>query len=352
MFELFCLYARNSIISLISLNTSSFRDFNKISRTSQYLIDLSLTSIFFDFTIVNIVCNWFMILFWKWFNVLLWILFFSSCIQTKSRRQESCLFCHCDLHRIFFFINFFIFMRSCLLRTQQVNESCILTYQLFIHVESFSRRCLFLLMSKWSFAIRRFFLTNAIKIEIKSDIFSITTKSMIQHQYFEFMIEFHFRTCDLLCSSRNKFQRITNQTNIDEYNVEFRQWSLLFLFVYYHILHNQDLQASIIMKNKLRQKCITFVNSNVIFFKHIFMFDFVVRDVVFVCCFIFTNECSIMSHDMKFEKIEMFFFCLFVRWSRRDKNRFENIHSIYRMLKILQNAFVMRSKLNHQYEVD
>jgi hypothetical protein len=101
---LFCFHARNSIISLTSLNTSSFRDFNKFSRTSQYLIDLSLTSIFFEFTIVNIVCNWFMILFWKWFNVLFWILFSSFCIQMKSRRQESCLFCHCDLYRVFFLL--------------------------------------------------------------------------------------------------------------------------------------------------------------------------------------------------------------------------------------------------------
>ncbi len=166
------------------------------------MIDLSLTSTFFEFTIVNIVCNWFMILSWKWFNVLFWILFSSSYIQTKSRRQESCLFCHCVLHRIFFFINFFIFMKSCSLRIQQINKSCIFTYQLFIHVEFLFRRCLFSLMFKWSFAIRRFFLTNAIKIEIKSDIFNITTRSMIQHQYFEFMIEFHFRTCDLFCSSR------------------------------------------------------------------------------------------------------------------------------------------------------
>jgi hypothetical protein len=156
----------------------------------------------------------------------------------------------------------------------------------------------------------------------------------------------------ILFVKENKFQKITSQTNIDEYNVEFRQWSLLFLFVYYHILHNQNFQTSIIMKNELRSKCITFVNLNVILFKHIFMFDFVVHDVVFVCCFIFTNECSIMNHDIKFEKIEMFFFCLFVRWSRRNKNRFKDIHSIYRMLKILQNAFVMRSILNHQYEVD
>ncbi len=155
----------------------------------------------------------------------------------------------------------------------------------------------------------------------------------------------------ILFIKKNKFQRITSQTSIDEYNVEFRQWSLLFLFIYYHIFHNQNLQTSIIMKNQLRQKCITLVNSNVIFFKNILMSDFVVRDVVFVCCFTFTNECSIMSHDMKFEKIKMFFFCFFVRWSRRDKNRFEDIHSIYRMLKILQNAFVMRLILNHQYEV-
>jgi hypothetical protein len=183
---------------------------------------------------------------------------FFSCTQTKSRRQKSCLFCHCDLHRIFFFINFFIFMKSCLLRTQQVNESCILTYQLFIHVEFLSRRCLFSLMSKWSFAIRCFSLTNAIKIEIRSDIFSITTKSMTQHQYFEFMIEFHFRTCDLLCSSRrtsfkeSRVRRILMNTmsNFDNDRCCFYLYIITFFII--RIIKRRSLWKTSCVKNVSR----------------------------------------------------------------------------------------------------
>ncbi len=127
----------------------------------------------------------------------------ASCVQTKSRRHVSNLFCQLSLHRIFFFDKSFESNELCFFNIQHVMKSCKQTSNSSIQMKSFSRWYLFFeFVIKW-FNTDRFFFTNTIKTSIKFKMFIRIFSFFVVHQVFdckdskmcldwEFFVE-HFR---------------------------------------------------------------------------------------------------------------------------------------------------------------
>jgi hypothetical protein len=125
-----------------------------------------------------------------------------------------------------------------------------------------------------------------------------------------------------------------------------------FFFVTHDILHDENFHSSFVMLNQLFWKCFSFICSVVILFYHVFVFDFIVRNVIIVCHIIFSNEIKIMRHNMKFKKFKMFILIFLSELSCFTKDTFEEIDMKERLIQISQNLFIMRTILNDQNEID
>jgi hypothetical protein len=147
-------------------------------------------------------------------------------------------------------------------------------------------------------------------------------------------------------SKKTQFKKILNYFDICEFNDCINDERLTFSFIMYNILYDENLHSSFFVLNQLFLKCFSFINFVVKLFYYIFMFDFIVRNVIIVCRVIFSNEVRIMRHDMKFEKIKMLIFIFLSELSCLTKDILEEIDTKKCLIQISQNLFIMQTILS------
>jgi hypothetical protein len=153
-------------------------------------------------------------------------------------------------------------------------------------------------------------------------------------------------------SKKIQVKRISNCFNICEFNDFINDEWLTFFFVTHDIFHDENFHSLFIMLNQLLLKCFFFICFVVILFYHVFMFNFIVRNVIIVYRIIFSNEVKIIRHNMKFRKIKMFILIFLNDLSCFTKDILEEINTKKRLIQISQNLFIMRTILSDQNEID